>query len=88
MKGCLAQSWSHRILVFTSLVFLLLIPLILGTQSSRSVPDHVPPKRSSQIRNGFGINSDMPRDPYLPLESLVVDPYVRCRFQVGPRRTI
>jgi hypothetical protein len=27
---------------------------------------HVPPKRSSQIQDGFGINSDMPRDPYLP----------------------
>ena len=24
------------------------------------------PKRSSQIHDGFGINSDMPRDPYLP----------------------
>ena len=30
------------------------------------VPDHVPPKRSSQIHSGFGINSDLPRDPYLP----------------------
>ena len=29
-------------------------------------PDHVPPKRTSQIRNGFGINSDLPRAPYLP----------------------
>ncbi len=27
---------------------------------------HVPPKRSSQIQDGFGINSDLPRDPYLP----------------------
>jgi hypothetical protein len=26
----------------------------------------VPPKRSSQIQDGFGINSDLPRDPYLP----------------------
>ena len=26
----------------------------------------VPPKRSSQIVDGFGINSDMPREPYLP----------------------
>ena len=30
------------------------------------LPSHVPPKRSSQIRDGFGINSDLPRDPYLP----------------------
>lgn len=27
---------------------------------------HVPPKRSSQIERGFGINSDLPRLPYLP----------------------
>lgn len=26
----------------------------------------VPPKRSTQIRDGFGINSNLPRDPYLP----------------------
>ena len=30
------------------------------------MPSHVPPKRSSQIGDGFGINSDLPRDPYLP----------------------
>ncbi len=30
------------------------------------MPDHVPPKRSSQIQDGFGINSDLPREPYLP----------------------
>jgi len=47
-------------------VFLLLFPLSSRAQTSRQVPDHVPPKRSSQIRNGFGINSDLPRDPYLP----------------------
>src|SRR5260370_7052010 len=28
--------------------------------------NHVPPKRSPQIQNGFGINSDLPREPYLP----------------------
>src|SRR5467141_2902480 len=31
-----------------------------------NVPSRVPPKRSSQIQNGFGINSDLPREPYLP----------------------
>jgi len=31
-----------------------------------NVPSHVPPKRSSQIHSGFGINSDLPREPYLP----------------------
>jgi hypothetical protein len=44
----------------------LLIPLRTLGQSQPKVPDHVPPKRSSQIQDGFGINSDLPRDPYLP----------------------
>ena len=30
------------------------------------IPARVPPKRSSQIQDGFGINSDLPREPYLP----------------------
>ncbi len=30
------------------------------------IPSHIPPKRSSQIHSGFGINSDLPREPYLP----------------------
>ena len=34
--------------------------------AQRHVPDHVPPKRSSQIQDGFGLNSDLPRAPYLP----------------------
>ena len=32
----------------------------------KQLTDHVPPKRSSQIHDGFGINSDLPREPYLP----------------------
>jgi len=66
MNGRLAQSWSQKVAVLASLVFLLLIPLRSLAQTSHQVPDHVPPKRSSQIRNGFGINSDLPREPYLP----------------------
>ncbi|MGA2589644.1 MAG: hypothetical protein ABSH32_06995, partial [Bryobacteraceae bacterium] len=31
-----------------------------------SAQKRVPPKRSSQIVDGFGINSDLPREPYLP----------------------
>jgi len=37
-----------------------------GGSDRRSAPDHVPPKRSSQIQSGFGVNSNLPRDPYLP----------------------
>ena len=38
----------------------------LFAQAPRKVPEKVPPKRTSQIQDGFGINSDLPRDPYLP----------------------
>ena len=41
-------------------------PSQLTADDSRKLPDHVPPKRSSQIQDGFGINSDLPREPYLP----------------------
>lgn len=43
-----------------ALLALLLALLPLAAQK------RVPPKRSSQIQGGFGINSDLPRDPYLP----------------------
>ena len=43
-----------------ALLILLLAILALAAQK------RVPPKRSSQIQDGFGINSDLPRDPYLP----------------------
>jgi hypothetical protein len=59
----LARSQSS---IFNLSAFLLLGALSAGAQASRPVPDHVPPKRSSQIHDGFGINSDLPRDPYLP----------------------
>jgi len=44
----------------------LLLPSALMAQTARRVPDRVPPKRSSQIQDGFGINTDLPRDSYLP----------------------
>jgi hypothetical protein len=36
------------------------------SQVARKLPEKVPPKRTSQVQDGFGINSDLPRDPYLP----------------------
>jgi hypothetical protein len=42
------------------LLILLLAFLPLSAQK------RVPPKRSSQVVDGFGINSDLPREPYLP----------------------
>jgi hypothetical protein len=42
--------------------FLILLLALLPLSAQKRVP----PKRSSQIEDGFGINSDLPRDPYLP----------------------
>jgi hypothetical protein len=61
-----AQTRDTRFIVLALLTFLLLLPASVMAQSSQSLPDHVPPKRSSQIHDGFGINTDLPRDPYLP----------------------
>lgn len=65
MRGCLTQL-RYRVRFFIVPTFLVLTSLGAEAQAPRAVPDHVPPKRSSQIHDGFGINSDMPRDPYLP----------------------
>jgi hypothetical protein len=59
---------SHRplisfLLILASLLFLMGQSL---AQGPRNLPDKIPPKRTSQIQDGFGINSDLPRDPYLP----------------------
>src|SRR5256885_11862126 len=33
----------------------------------RAAPDHIPPRRSSQIQNGpGGVNTSLPREPYVP----------------------
>jgi len=66
MKGSVRSWASYRFAILSSFGFLLLTLVGAEAQASRSVPDHVPPKRSSQIHDGFGINSDLPRDPYLP----------------------
>jgi len=49
-----------------ALVSLVLLMGQLSAQVSRKLPEKVPPKRTSQIQDGFGINSDLPREPYLP----------------------
>jgi hypothetical protein len=56
-----------KLAVLTVGALLALAPAIRTARGqTRHVPDHVPPKRSSQIQNGFGINSNLPREPYLP----------------------
>ena len=48
------------------LVFLTLVPRCTLRAADKNLPDHLTPRRSSQIKDGFGINSDLPRDPFIP----------------------
>jgi len=60
VRRCSCRRWFvlyGAVLLATSLL----------AQSPRKIPTKVPPKRTSQIQDGFGINSDLPRDPYLPI---------------------
>src|SRR5450631_2619499 len=58
---------NHYLVVFLFLMLsVLLLPGPVLAQTTRKLPEKVPPKRTSQIQDGFGINSDLPRDPYLP----------------------
>jgi hypothetical protein len=69
MQKCLVRLPDrHRQLLslVCGIALLLALPSRSLAQGSRRTPGHVPPKRSSQIQDGFGINSDLPRDPYLP----------------------
>ncbi len=66
MSGRVTHAKNDRVAILALLAFLLVTALSADAQASRPVPDRVPPKRSSQIHDGFGINSDLPRDPYLP----------------------
>ncbi|MBV8818089.1 MAG: hypothetical protein JO022_07005 [Acidobacteriaceae bacterium] len=54
----MSSPFRHLVTLFIAANFAL--------AQNATLPDHIPPKRSSQIRNGFGINSDLPREPYLP----------------------
>jgi hypothetical protein len=68
----MSPSHRHQRLrasLLTAILIICLVSFLLPVRSSaqeRRLPDHIPPKRSSQIHDGFGINSDLPRDPYLP----------------------
>src|SRR5216684_2269772 len=51
------------------LVLVLAVVAVLYSTSearSKKLPNHLIPRRSSQIHDAFGINSDLPRDPYIP----------------------
>jgi len=55
-----------RLGLSVAVLFFMTLAHPASAQAKRRVPDHVPPKRSSQIQDGFGINTDLPRGPYLP----------------------
>lgn len=57
---------SRSFLAFPVLAILTAPWTVSANTEKRALPSHVPAKRSSQIHDGFGINSDLPRDPYLP----------------------
>jgi hypothetical protein len=59
----MTSGGRHLASAFVVISVLFMHAVVFG---QRHLPDHVPPKRSSQIQDGFGINSDLPRDPYLP----------------------
>src|ERR1041384_2455408 len=56
-------GWYTGVLVGLGII---LASTPLASPQEARVPSHIPPRRSSQIHDGFGINSDLPREPYLP----------------------
>ena len=66
MRYVLAPRGVPNYVFIVCAALFLLMPSEALAQTQRKLPDHVPPKRSSQIKDGFGINSDLPREPYLP----------------------
>ena len=59
------SMWSRSFIAGIGCVFVSTAILLAQTPEA-SFPKRVPPKRSSQIHSGFGINSNLPREPYLP----------------------
>ena len=61
---------APRIVMKISIAFLLVALMATlhskGSAAGKKLPNRLVPRRSSQIRDGFGINADLPRDPYVP----------------------
>ena len=62
---------ARRIVIPIYIAFLLVLASIAMLHSKaaaagKKLPTHLVSRRSSQIHDGFGINADLPRDPYLP----------------------
>jgi hypothetical protein len=54
----------YRVCTVTSAAVLLLSMIMLARADDQD--DQLIPRRSSQVHDGFGINADLPRDPFIP----------------------
>src|SRR5215470_2152400 len=63
-----ASQIAPKIPVVLALVLTVITPVYWQTTATagKKSPNHLVPRRSSQIHDGFGINADLPRDPYIP----------------------
>ena len=63
-----ASQVAPKIPVVLALVLTVITPVYWQTTATagKKSPNHLVPRRSSQIHDGFGINADLPRDPYIP----------------------
>jgi hypothetical protein len=52
--------------LFVIAISVILAPHPDSAAAGKKMPTHLRPRRSSQIEDGFGINADLPRDPYIP----------------------
>ena len=62
---------SRRLVLRNCVLFLSALAMVAAVHGQndgrgKKLPSHLIPRRSSQIHDGFGINSDLPRDPYIP----------------------
>ena len=55
-----------RQITLAALVLAFQAGAVFAGQARSAVPERIPLKRSVQIVNGFGINTPLPRQPYLP----------------------
>jgi hypothetical protein len=73
-------AWRWKFFLLGGMAFGLAVSGVTAARAEgRRAPDHVPPRRSSQIHDGFGINADLPRDPYLPWNRW----WWTCMFDAG-----
>src|SRR5215470_6964961 len=61
-----APRIASKILIVFLLALAVTTPLYRKTGATgKKLPNRLAPRRSSQLYDGFGINADLPRDPYL-----------------------